>query len=55
MGGECLLIRYLFCKRSVDDAVMNKIASKMADSYLDFAFWADLQTIAEHVGVPRKK
>lgn len=43
-----------FDTSKIDDGVMEKIASKMADTYLDSGFWVDLDIIAEHYGVPRK-
>lgn len=39
----------------VDDATMERIASKMADAYLENGFWIDLPIIAEYCDVPLKK
>ena len=34
---------------------MKKLASKMADAYCDGGFWIDLEIIAEHLGVNKRK
>jgi len=34
---------------SLDDSDMRRIASKMADAYLENGFWQDLQIITEYV------
>ena len=39
----------------VDDATMTELADKMADAYLDSAFWIDLPIIAEHLEIPKKQ
>ncbi len=43
-----------FDATSVDDAALFELADKMADAYLDSAFWIDLEIIAEAIGIPRK-
>lgn len=43
-----------FDTSKVDDSTMKKIASKMADAYLDNGFWIDMPILAEHYGVPRR-
>jgi hypothetical protein len=40
---------------SVDDPTMRRLAAKMADAYLEQAFWIDLPIIAEHVGIPKRE
>jgi hypothetical protein len=39
---------------NVDDCTMAELASKMADAYLDQAFWIDLPIIADHLGILRR-
>jgi len=39
----------------VDDATMTELADKIADAYLDSAFWIDLPIIADHLEIPKKK
>ena len=38
-----------------DDATMERLASKMADAYLDNGFWIDLPILADHLGIPKQK
>jgi hypothetical protein len=38
----------------VDDATMLRLADKMADAYLDSAFWIDLPIIADHLKIPQR-
>lgn len=39
----------------VSDATMTRLASKMADAYLEQAYWIDLDIIAEYLGIPKTK
>jgi hypothetical protein len=39
----------------VDDGIMSHLASKMANAYLDQAFWIDLPILADHFGIPKKE
>jgi len=39
---------------NVDYRTMAELASKMADAYLDQAFWIDLPIIADHLGIPKR-
>lgn len=39
---------------NIDDATMERLASKMADAYCDNGFWIDLPIIAEHLEIPKK-
>jgi hypothetical protein len=39
----------------VDDATMKELADKMADAYLDSAFWIDLPIIADRLEIPKKE
>ena len=38
----------------VDDAMMERLASKMADDYCEQLFWDQLPIIAEIMGIPRQ-
>jgi hypothetical protein len=40
---------------SVDDATMVRLADKMADAYVESAFWIDLPIIADHLEIPQKE
>ncbi len=42
-----------FQTSKIDDATMERLASKMADAYLNNGFWVDLDIIAEDLGIPR--
>jgi len=44
-----------FDTSAVDDGTMLELADKMADAYLDQAFWIDLEIIADHIGIPKTK
>jgi len=44
-----------FDTTKVDDWIMSELASKMANAYCDGGFWADLDILAEHLKVPRRK
>jgi hypothetical protein len=44
-----------FDTKNVDDSTMKKLASKMADAYCDFAFWEDLEIIAEYLKIKKHK
>jgi len=41
-----------FDTTAVDDATMADLAGKMADAYVENAFWIDLEIIAEELGIP---
>jgi hypothetical protein len=38
----------------VDDDIMTKLASKMADDYCTQLFWVQLPIIAEYLGIKEK-
>ena len=40
---------------TIDDATMMRLADKMANAYLDSAFWIDLPIIADRLEIPKKK
>jgi hypothetical protein len=40
---------------SVDDATMLRLADKMADAYVESAFWIDLPILADYLKIPKKK
>jgi len=44
-----------FNTKNVDDSTMIELASKMADAYCDFAFWTDLEIIAEYLEIKKYK
>ena len=44
-----------FDTKNVDDSTMSKLASKMADAYCEFAFWDDLEIIAEYLKIKKHK
>lgn len=48
------LISRGFDTSNVDDATMKRLASKMADDYLEQMFWISLDTLAEAIGIPKK-
>jgi hypothetical protein len=39
---------------NVDDATMERLASKLADAYCESSFWIDLPIIAENLEIPKK-
>lgn len=39
----------------VDDATMERLASKMADAYCDNGFWIDLPILADYLEIPKQK
>lgn len=39
----------------VDDATMERLASKMADAYCENGFWIDLPILADHLEIPKQK
>lgn len=43
-----------FDSSQVDDTTMKRLASKMADDYLEQLFWVQLPIIAENLDIPRK-
>ena len=48
------LISRGFDTSNVDDATMKRLASKMADDYLEQMFWISLDTLAEAIGIPKR-
>lgn len=42
-----------FDAKNVDDGTMSKLASKMADAYCEFAFWTDLEIIADYLKIKK--
>lgn len=44
-----------FDTTNVDEGTMSKLASKMADAYCEFAFWEDLEIIAEYLKIKKRK
>lgn len=39
----------------VDDTVMERLASKMSDDYVEQLFWIHIGIIAEDLGIPKLK
>lgn len=39
----------------ITDAQMERLASKMADDYVEQMFWISMDIIAEHLGFPKKQ
>ena len=39
----------------ISDALMERMASKMADDYCDQLFWTSLEIIADYLSIPKKK
>lgn len=44
-----------FDTREVSDETMERLASKMADDYIDQLFWISLDILAEDAGIPRNR
>ena len=44
-----------FNTKNVDDSTMERLASKMANAYCENVFWIDLEIIAEHLGIKKRK
>ena len=44
-----------FMADEVDDKTMERLASKMADAYVESSFWTDLEIIAEDLGIKREE
>ena len=44
-----------FDTNRVDNGTMSELASKMADAYCDMGFWEDLDILAEHLKIPKRK
>jgi hypothetical protein len=44
-----------FMADEVDDKIMERLASKMADAYVESSFWTDLEIIAEDLGIKREE
>ena len=40
---------------AVDDSVMERLASKMCDDYVEQLFWIHIGVLAENLGVPKIK
>lgn len=49
------LIEAGFDGNSVDDTVMEQLASKMSDDYVEQLFWIQIGIIAEYLGIPKLK
>lgn len=47
------LIQAGFDGDSVDDATMERLASKMCDDYVEQLFWDHIGIIAEYLGIPK--
>lgn len=43
-----------FDTSEVDDATMERLASKMADDYCEQLFWSSMEIIAEYMDIPKK-
>lgn len=39
----------------VDDSTMRRLASKMADAYLESTFWIDLPIVADYLDIPMRE
>jgi len=39
---------------NLDDGMMERLANKMADTYLDNGFWQDLRISADELEIPKK-
>ncbi len=46
------LIKAGFDGDNVDDATMERLASKMGDDYIGQLFWDHIGVIAQHLGIP---
>ena len=44
-----------FDSSKVDDATMERLASKLRDDYCEQLFWISLKTIAEYLEIPKNK
>ena len=44
-----------FDTRKISDHVMAELASKMANAYCEMGFWEDLDILAEHLKIPKRK
>jgi len=47
------LIQAGFDGNAVDDATMERLASKMCDDYVTQLFWEHIGVIAEYLGIPK--
>ena len=47
------LIQAGFDGDAVDDATMERLASKMCNDYVQQLFWIHLDVIAEYLGIPK--
>lgn len=47
------LIHAGFDGDDVDDATMERLASKMCDDYVEQLFWEHIGIIAEYLGIPK--
>ena len=43
-----------FDTSKIDDSIMERLASKMSDAYLESSFWIDLEIIAEYLGIHKR-
>lgn len=39
---------------NLDDANMERLADKLADTYVQNSFWVDLEMIAGNLGIPKR-
>ena len=49
------LIQAGFDGDAVDDATMERLASKMCDDYVEQLFWVHIEFFAEYLGIPKNK
>lgn len=49
------LIEAGFDGDAVDDTIMERLASKMSDDYVEQLFWIHIGIIAEDLGIPKLK
>ena len=49
------LIQAGFDGDAVDDAMMERLASKMCDDYVEQLFWIHIGIIADYLGIPTLK
>ena len=47
------LIQAGFDGDAVDDATMERLASKMCDDYVEQLFWVHIEFFAEYLGIPK--
>jgi len=49
------LIEAGFDGDAVDDTIMERLARKMCDDYVEQLFWIHIEIIAEYLGIPKLK